>query len=321
MPCRAIIRRVVALVLTALIAVSSFAWESEGHRYINRVAAQHVPADMPGFFKAGVAWIEFLGPEPDQWRESTEPSLKNAQEPDHYLDLEELASFPPLPRKRYEFYRIAFEKRAAANIPANDPKWLPETIGLQPYITAEIYERLKVAFREYRALKTAGKPTLPAEQDAIFYAGWLGHYVGDGSQPMHASIHHHGWVGNNPNGYSTAYAIHSDFEGRFVRENLKPEDFAGLVQAPRHLADPWADYMTYLQHSNSLIEKTYQLEKAGAFAGRGTAEGREFVKERLGAASQMLLDLWYTAWIESGVLLPPRRPSPAAPVSNLPQSK
>jgi len=308
------LRRGIALVLAVLIPIASSAWESEGHRFINRAAAESIPSDMPPFFKSASAWIAFLGPEPDQWRETVEPSLKNAQEPEHFIDLEDLQGFPPLPRKRFDFYRLAYAKRAAANIPADNPKWLPERIGLQPWITAEVFERLKVAFREYRALKAAGKSTFPAEQDAIFYAGWLGHYVGDGSQPMHASIHHHGWVGDNPHGYSTNSRIHSEFEGRFVRENIKREDFQPLVHAPRHLDDPWADYMAYLEHSNSLIEKTYQLEKAGAFTGAGTAEGREFVKERLAAASQMLLDLWYTAWIDSGTPLPVRRgPAPAAP--------
>jgi hypothetical protein len=55
----------------------------------------------------------------------------------------------------------------------------PEQMGLQPRITVEVYERLTVAFREYRRLFKEGNPTKPAEEKAIFYAGWLSHYFGD----------------------------------------------------------------------------------------------------------------------------------------------
>ena len=41
------------------------------------------------------------------------------------------------------------------------------------------------------------------EQAILFYAGWLGHYVGDGSQPLHTTIQYNGWVGPNPHGYTT----------------------------------------------------------------------------------------------------------------------
>jgi hypothetical protein len=50
-----------------------------------------------------------------------------------------------------------------------------------------------------------------------------------------------------------------------------------------------------------LVEKVYQLEKAGGFTGKGSPEAFEFTTHRLAAGAQMLLDLWYTAWLESAV--------------------
>src|SRR5205823_11030151 len=70
-------------------------------------------------------------------------------------------------------------------------------ICFQPYITMEVYDRLRNAFREYRHMKTAGQDATQAEQNAIFYAGWLGHYVADGSQPLHVSVSYDGWVGRS----------------------------------------------------------------------------------------------------------------------------
>jgi hypothetical protein len=43
----------------------------------------------------------------------------------------------------------------------------------------------------------------------------------------------------------------------------------------------------------------YQLEKAGGFAGAGSAESREFTADRLAAGASMLRDMIYTAWVDS----------------------
>ena len=127
------------------------AWGNEGHTYINRVAAQKMPAEMPRFLRRAVAEIAYLGPEPDRWRNPSELQLKNAQEPDHFIDLERVDWLNPLPATRYEFYRKLYEKRAATTDRPDD--YLPEHVGLQPYITLEIFGRLKAAFREYRRLR------------------------------------------------------------------------------------------------------------------------------------------------------------------------
>ena len=59
------------------------------------------------------------------------------------------------------------------------------------------------------------------------------------------------------------------------------------------------------------MENVYAIEKAGGFAGKGSPPAFNFTTHRLAAGSQMLLNLWYTAWIESAV---PEQEHPA-PVS------
>lgn len=290
---------------------TAFAWGNEGHVYINRVAAQKIPVSMPRFLRRAVVEIAYLGPEPDRWRNPGEFALKNAQEPDHFIDLERVGWLDPLPRGRYEFYRKLYEKRAATTDHPDD--YLPEHVGLQPYITMEVYGRLKSAFREYRLLTAAHKSTGPVEQAIIFYAGWIGHYVADGSQPLHTTIQYNGWVGPNPNGYTTKHDIHAQFETVYVAANIHANDFAGFVHAPERLNDPFADYVAYLRQSNGLMENVYVLEKAGGFREKGTPEAFDFTTHRLAAGSQMLLNLWYTAWIESAVTPPdPMRPVPTS---------
>jgi hypothetical protein len=277
---------------------AGFAWGNEGHTYVNRVAAEKMPPTMPQFLRRAVIEITYLGPEPDRWRSPTEFALKNAQEPDHFIDLERVAWLNPLPPGRYEFYRQLYEKRAGTTDHPDD--YLPEHVGLQPYITIEVYDRLKAAFRRYRQLLANHQSTPAVEQTAIFYAGWLGHYVADGSQPLHTTIHYNGWVGPNPHGYTTEHTIHAQFETAYiVSARIKPEDFSPMVKTPEKLEDPFTDYVTYLRQSNALVETVYSLEKAGGFNGKGTPEAFDFASKRLAAGSQMLVNLWYTAWLES----------------------
>lgn len=284
-------------------------WGLEGHLWISHAAAKRIPNSMPKFLRDAADRLTYLGPEPDRWRSHSEPFLKTSQEADHYIDFERLDWLGEFPVGRYEFLKRLYEKRATLTGPQAD-ELLPEKVGLQPYITMEVYERLKAALREYRNLKAAGKDTKGAEQAAVFYAGWLGHYVADASQPLHTTIHFNGWVGENPNGYSTKNDIHWKYESTFVATNLNEQQFAGLIKDPVKLANPFQDYLAYMRQSFALVPTLYDLEKKGALDGKGTPESVEFTRQRLAAGAQMLLNLWYTAWIQSGEPVPPRNPPP-----------
>jgi hypothetical protein len=269
------------------------AWGNEGHRIINRLAASTLPADVPAFLHSQTALdeIEYLGPEPDRWRSPAEPELNAAQAPEHFIDLELADALGPLPHRRLDFEAAAF---AAGR--------RPEKIGLQPWEATEIWERLKAALREYRRLAaspSASTDTGAVEQAVLFYAGWLGHYVGDGSNPMHTSIQYNGWVGPNPKGYTTSHDVHSKMETAFVNANPEVTEIAALMHAPRRLDHPFEDYLAYLRESQSKIERAYELEKTGGFDGHGGRESREFIRRQLAHGAQMLLDMWYTAWINS----------------------
>jgi len=290
-----------ALLLAAVAATGRAAlWQDEGHVMVNRVAALHLPPDVPDFFRDAVERLAYLGPEPDRWRRESEITLKTSQEPGHFIHLEKLPADFEFPRSRYDFYQHLYARRAellAAGQKADH--LLPEIVGVLPYISIEIYDRLKVAFRQYRALLAEGRSTDLVEGNAILYAGWLGHYVADGANPNHASFHYDGWVGPNPASYRTAPGIHGLFEGDFVRATVSESDFSRLVGPAGLIDDPFAVFVEYVRGSGALIEELYRIEKDGGFDGAGTPEGFEFTVPRLALASTMLRDMWYTAWLAS----------------------
>jgi hypothetical protein len=272
------------------------AWGNEGHRMINRLAISNLPADVPAFLRSQAAGqeIEYLGPEPDRWRSPAEPELLAAQAPEHFINLEPADALGPLPHNRFDFEAKAY---AAGQ--------RPDRIGLQPWQAIEIWERLKAALREYRQLSAAHQNTHDVEQIAIFYAGWLGHYVGDAAQPLHTTDKYNGWVGPNPNGYTAEHKIHWQFEGTFVAANLHaPEVQPKMTPVHALPGDMFDDYMAYIRHTYTYVEKVYQLEKAGGFAGAGTPESRDFTAERLAAGASMLRDMIYTAWEDSAQPVP-----------------
>ena len=293
--------------LPVMLVQQSSAWGADGHMMINRIAGANLPADVPAFLRSPAALdaLEYYGPEPDRWRSPAEPELNAAQAPEHFIDLEYADLVGPLPRRRYDYIRAL----AAAQPKHPDIQLTPEKVGLQPYVTTEVYERLQSAFRDYRALVAAKKDTKPSEAEIVFLAGWLGHYVADGSMPLHTSIQYNGWVGPNPNGYTTEHHIHAQFETAFVHDNVKAGDFAPLVAAakPVVLGDVFNEYLAYLRHSNSLVEQTYQLDKTGAFTGAGTPAGKAFVDQQLAAGAIELRNMIYTAWVKSAEPVPAYR--------------
>lgn len=321
---RSLSRAAVASTLIALLGTQpAWAWGKDGHMMINRLAVRYLPSDVPAFLRNANALnvVEYLGPEPDRWRSHSEEELASTQAPDHFIDLEwaDLAGTPctpgapgcgtdgrMLPKRRYDFIRDL----EAARVKYPDLPLQPDKVGMQPWQVEEVWERLKSDMRDYRELVATKGNTAGVRTVILFEAGWLGHYVADGSQPLHTTINYNGWVEkSNPNGYTTERGIHSQFESTYVSANIRPADVAPLVAAskPQVIDNEWTQYLDYLHHTNSLVEKTYALQKDGGFTDAGTPAGKAFTEERLAAGAIELRDLIYSAWVHSADPVPDAR--------------
>jgi hypothetical protein len=57
----------------------------------------------------------------------------------------------------------------------------------------------------------------------------------------------------------------------------------------------------YLFESYRLVPELYKLEKTARWGDSNRdPQSKQFVASRLAAGSQMLANLWYTAWVDSG---------------------
>lgn len=295
------------LILTVTIALLApeaplSAWGATAHRVINRVAVRTLPDEVPAFVKAQIDWIGIRSITPDSWRIASEPFLKIEEDPNHGWFREQFAFMRVIPRSRYEFVLALYDEYLRLK-PA-DPERAKLTnvrwTGTLPYAAVETYERIKVGMRGYRAAAAAGQDTRYIEMDTAFYIGWLGHYTGDGAMPLHTSVHHDGWQGDNPHDYTREPRVHGRFESQFVDLiALQESDILGRVPAARRLADPFDAILEHLDRSHTRVEQVYQLDQKKAFEDTSNADGRELVYTCTSEASALLRDLVYTAWLES----------------------
>ncbi|MBL8136437.1 MAG: YdcF family protein, partial [Acidobacteria bacterium] len=300
-------RRAIAALLVAVAIVvaapSGTAWGVRAHTWINRVAVRTLPDDGPAFLKAHEDWIAYLSVIPDAWRRPSEPFLKMLEDPNHGWFKEQFSFMTEIPRSRYEFVLKLYDEQrrlAAAGDPAaalTNVRWT----GTMAYAAVEGYERMLTGMRTYRALRERKEDTRFAELEIAYAMGWTGHYTADGAQPLHDTVHHDGWQGANPLGYTTDPRVHGLFETRFVDlMQLEGGDIQPQVPAARRLADPFTAIVEHLDEAGRHTEQVYKLEKAGALADAANVEARTLVIRQTARGAALLRDLAYTAWLKSG---------------------
>ena len=296
----------VAVFLAALaitvIPAGLHAWGDAGHRITGEAAALRLPMEMPAFFRAASKQLAYLNPEPDRWKDKAESSIDHALDdwayPDHFIDMD-LIDTTVLNAALKAPHRYAYiDTITAAGGKA-------PIVGFLPFRILELSQRLRVEFRMWRAAPNATTKKW-IEARIINDAGILGHYVADGSNPLHATKQYNGWTGDNPNGYATDRRTHGRFESAYVQSNIKVADVVPLVDAhARVFPDFRAAIVEYLRGSAAEVEHFYQVDKAHPFDSSAKApENKAYASERLAYGARMLRDLWWTAWVTSE--LPPR---------------
>ena len=311
------------LVLGSLIFTAE-AWNYEGHHTVNELALATLPPDFGGFelTPALKNRIAYLAGEPDRWRNIPDLELVHDNGPDHYFDLEDIAlcgltpeTLPPL---RYDFVAVLARARAEhpEAFPAIDPEkdrdHTRELDGFLPWAITEYYEKLKSDFSVLKAFKeNGGTPDemANAQADIVYVRGVMGHYVGDGAQPLHTTKHYNGWVGPNPKGYTTRTTIHGWIDGGYFRKTggILAEPLVGKMHPAEQIAGVedaggmFKQVVAYLEDGNKFVEPLYEMEKNGQLTGEGDKglDGRAFLEGQIVKGGQMLGNIWYTAWKEA----------------------
>jgi len=147
-------------------------WGNDGHRFITGEALTLLPAPIRPFFERHRAFVVEHSIDPDLWRLAgfAEETTR------HFLDLDAYGSYPfdELPRD----YQKATQKFGREKI---------EKEGLLPWKTAQVFDQLVGAFRQYH-----GQRNHYSRDDIQFFAAVIAHYVSDAQVPLHAISNYNG---------------------------------------------------------------------------------------------------------------------------------
>lgn len=308
-----------AAAAAALAACPALAWDASGHRLITLIALDNLRGDAPAFLRDmhHRSAIAENSTEPDRWRSVRMGPLMNANNPDHYLDVEDLEAYgltlQTLPLLRYEFVSqmVSAREKAGADFKgrpvtssARDIAKTDQWPGFAPYAVMENYAKLVSTFKLLRTIEKLDDPArahqvAAAQASAVTIMGVMSHYVGDLAQPLHTTRHHHGWVGDNPNGYTTRYGIHSYIDGGVLEvHGLSYESMRGARVSERQVEgrDPWQAVLGHIQRSHDQVIPIYEMDKSGDLA---RDPGKEMITARLLDGASTLAALYNAAWESS----------------------
>lgn len=296
--------RCIALMALALHPATASAWGERGHTAIDRAAVTALPDDGPVFLQKYIDYIGDSASIPDTWRSASEPFAKIDEDPNHGWFREQSPIMMHPPRSRYE-YVLALSRehdRIAKTDPVAAKRINVRWTGTLPYAAMEAYGRLVSGMRWMRRRQAQGADVRSLEQTCAFYVAWLGHYIGDGAQPLHISIASDGWLGANPKAYTRDRTIHARFETAYVESiGLKDSDLVSRMPAVSRLqGDLFGEVLTFLNRSGDQLETVYELDKRSAFADPKNEQARKLIFDRTTAGAAMLRDMVYRAWVESG---------------------
>jgi hypothetical protein len=293
-------------ILLLLAPGAAFGWGATGHEFASGVGAEILPEEIPAFVRqpAVIAEIAVLGRELDRSKGTGDPHDRE-RDPGHFVNLDDsqrvvgVLTLDMLPPTR-EAYDTILRTRNFTQYSA----------GYLPYSIVDGWQQLAKDFAYWRAASVGARTAVDPAERAWFDTdrqrreklvirdlGDWSHYVGDASQPMHVSMHFDGWGPfDNPRGFSTKRGLHAQFEGAFVKSNVKRDAVkAATVPYRACTCSIWDRMRSLLLTSQAQVVPLYELEQKGAFVD-GNPAGIAFATARLADSASVLRDMIVDAW-------------------------
>jgi hypothetical protein len=276
------------LVLAAILGACGVAeaWWVKSHGTITEAASLALPDDVPAFFRSAGKVLAHCAGDPDRWKSREAKFLGSAVYAEHFIDWEDLEGNEP-PPKRYDALALTQKLKKA-----------PDKVGTVPWAICEGYDKLLIGFSDYRHDKD--NPAIPMK--CVVHGGTMAHYTTDAAMPLHTTRDYDGRRG--PDGKMAQKGIHARLDGFPENNGFTAEEISRGLQ-PKVVDDIWDYVIKFIKESHTHIDEAYKLDAAGGFE-KPTDESRAYVMARCRAGAQFTMDLWYTAWVKSAKIAPPR---------------
>lgn len=173
------------LLIIVFLTTQLFAWGKLGHEVITRFAIEGLPDEMI-FFKENIEYLVEHSIDPDL-RKSEDPAERNK----HFIDID-----------YYEDFNVGKMITDKTELIEKYGENMVDKMGILPWNTVAVIESLTEAMKNEE------------QNEILFYAADLAHYVADAHQPQHNIL--------NYNGRKTdQYGIHGRYEINLINDNLE----------------------------------------------------------------------------------------------------
>jgi hypothetical protein len=253
------------------------AWDSRTHELIVRLAIAGLPdSPIKATFERESAQLQRYAVEPDS---VLRPLYGQAEARRHYVDLENFGT-NPISRLRPEFAAMVKQYGEAALDHAGTLPWAIE--------------------QEAGAMASAARDGNCALM--IRHAGYLAHYVGDASQPLHTTRFYDGYTGSD-RGLHARLEAAADHQVREIENAARPQ-----VQR-QAISSVWTPTVAELQQANALVAQVIEADRSVRAEGAyGQAYDRalmgierELIVRQIADAASVLASIWYYESTLTGV--------------------
>ena len=265
-----------ALIAILALSLPALAWDSRTHMVITGLAIDAMAqSPLKAAFERNRAQLEEHSVEPDT---VLRPLYGKAEGRRHYIDLENFG--PDATSKLKPDFHVMEAQYGAPLI---------DRTGTLPWAIEDEASALAAAERRGDC------------GEALRHAGYLAHYVGDASQPLHTTIHFDGYAGDA--------GVHARLEGatdRFVGEIAAMA--RGQVRA-QQIDSVWTQVIAEIRSANGLVEQTITTDRTlvAQYGRRGDAYDNALIRRegamiaaQVAQAASVLASIWIYEWNAAG---------------------
>ncbi len=263
----------------ATASAPAFAWDSATHRLITRLAVNALPTSpLHASFEANSAALQDYSVAPDSILKAR---YGKAEARRHYINIEYYGSSSKDPFSSLDPNFKTMERRVGLR--------LMKRSGTLPWTIEELAD---ATARDWRRGECA---------QLIRQSGYLAHYVGDASQPLHTTIHY--------DCYASDRGCHARIEAA-VDRNVRA---LGAQAEPQVRAVPisgvWPTEIAELKQSYGLVQATIDADRSVRGAGYASsgAYGRALIGEhgamfatQIARGASALASIWIYEWHQAG---------------------
>jgi len=270
------VKKILTKTAVSIVLVLLFAgWGGTGHKIING----NITTCFPSSMNFPNTWGPFLishASDPDN-RKGSDPT----ESPRHFIDIDAYPEFVANDSINRDYN--AFVLQHGSSVVTSN--------GVLPWAIVRWEDSLKSAFQ-----KRNWNMAMQLSAD-------LGHYVGDGHQPLHCTENYDG-------GFTNQNGVHSRYEtslvGKYQTSIVYTNDTATYV------SDVSSYSFNFIYLSNKYVDSTlYGDSVATAFAGTNSSKDTVYLKkywelcgnqiiQLMKTGSKSTADLIYTAWVDAG---------------------